>query len=272
MRNYSGHGTTRTATFLRIVFTCFLMAATLQFSMRCLAQSNPDRATSESDAPADLPTPAQQALDAFRLGSEAAAEERWADSARHFEEAYNLTGSPSASFNRGVALRAMGRHVEARDAFDEALRADPPLDDASREIAQQLRDQSSDRISTLTLVGLDPDTVHEITLDGADLQDDSSRPFSSEVNEGLHSLVVQRPGWEPFAWNGDVMAGASISIDVELMERAKQRSLAKEPWFWVLTSALTVGAVVGTVLIVRRTQDSNPVQFPSGLEVIEYNP
>lgn len=49
------------------------------------------------------------------------------------ESALRLTGGPTraiAHFNRGVALAALARYAESADAFIDALRHDPSLDDA----------------------------------------------------------------------------------------------------------------------------------------------
>jgi len=77
-----------------------------------------------------------EAREAFRLGGEAATEERWADSEVWFGRAYALSGAPSALYNRAVALRALGRHVDARDAFRTLLTLD--IDDTVRADAQRL--------------------------------------------------------------------------------------------------------------------------------------
>lgn len=200
------------------------------------------------------------AREAFALGSEAAAEERWADSERWFRRAYELSGVSSALFNQAVALRALGRHREARDAFRRLLEDD--LDPAVRETATQLMEQSSTRVASVRLQGLDPEAQHGVQLDGEPRVDDRSRPLVLEADEGTHSVLVVRSGYEPFTWTGAVAAGGEVDVAVELQALPEHTvvvretvregtSVFEEPAFWVIVGAVlavTAAAITTGVL------------------------
>lgn len=200
------------------------------------------------------------AREAFARGSEAASEERWADSERWFRRAYELSGVSSALFNQAVALRALGRHREARDAFRRLLGED--IDPSVRETARELMEQSAARVASLRLQGLDPDTEHGVQLDGEPREDDRRRPLVLETDEGTHSVLVVRSGYEPFTWTGRVEPGGMVSVPVELQALPEHRvvvretvrentSVFEEPAFWIIigvvlaatAAAITTGVV-----------------------------
>lgn len=203
------------------------------------------------------PDPSQvDAREAFRLGSEAAAEERWADSERWFRQAYELSQVASALFNQAVALRALGRHREARDAFASLLEGD--VDAAVRASAEQLMRQSANRVATIQLDGLDDDADHSVQLDGAPQADEGQRPLTIEADEGSHSILVVRPGYEPFTWSGTAAAGSTVHVEVALEAVPEQTvvvretvregvSVFEEPVFWIVVGLVAAagGAAIG---------------------------
>lgn len=217
----------------------------------CAIMLAPASVEAQADAPgAEASDDEPDAREAFGLGSEAAAEERWADSERWFRRAYELSGVSSALFNQAVALRALGRHREARDAFRRLLEAD--VDPTVRETATQLMEQSGSRVATLRLEGLDPGAEHGVQLDGEPRLDDRSRPLLLEADEGSHSVLVVRSGYEPFTWTGSVGAGGSAEVRVELealpehtvvvRETVREgTSVFEEPAFWIVIGVVLAG-------------------------------
>jgi len=190
------------------------------------------------------------AREAFRRGSEAAAEERWADSERWFRRAYEASGVSSALFNQAVALRALGRHVEARDAFAELLRGE--VDPTVEQTARGLMEQSAARVATIELAGLEAGEEHGIQLDGVSQVDDGSRPLVLEADEGSHSVLVVRPGYEPYTWSGELAPGATEVVSVELEAVPEQTvviretvregtSVFEEPAFWIIVGVVLAG-------------------------------
>jgi hypothetical protein len=215
------------------------------------------------------------AREAFRRGAEAAQEERWADSEREFRRAYALSGVSSALFNQAVALRALGRHVEARAAFDALLR-DEALDDAVRTQAEELRAQSEVRIATLAISGLAPATDEpRVQLDGEVVHDDGSRPLELAVDEGRHALSVEREGFEPFRWSGEVAPGSTEAIEVRqealpeltpevIIVEQPRTPIVQKPWFWVVVGVVVLGgaaALITGLMVGAQLEGQSPVVF-----------
>jgi len=189
--------------------------------------------------------------EAFRRGSEAAAEERWADSERWFRRAYELSGVSSALFNQAVALRALGRHREARDAFRTLLAGD--VEGAVRDTATQLMAQSVARVATIAIEGLEAGEEHAVQLDGETRPDDLSRPLEIEADEGAHSVLVVRSGYQPLTRSVTVEAGGRATLRLELERIPEQTvvvretvregvSVFEEPVFWIIVGVVLAGA------------------------------
>lgn len=211
-------------------------------------------AAQDAEEPAES-TEAPDAREAFRLGSEAAAEERWADSERLFRIAYEGSNVPAALFNRAVALRALGRHREARDAFAELLELE--ISDEVRGTATEMHAESVERVGRLTIAGLEAE-AHVVRLDGESVPDDGGRPFAIEADAGRHTLIVERSGYEPFHWSGDVTGGSSVEVPVALVAVPvntvvrevpveREPSVVEDPLFWVLLlgGVAIAGAAIG---------------------------
>ncbi|MEM1414840.1 MAG: tetratricopeptide repeat protein [Myxococcota bacterium] len=216
-------------------------------------------------APSDTGAAAEaEAREAYRLGTEAAAEERWADSERHFRTAYALSGVTPALFNQAVALRALGRHREARDAFGEVLR-DEELTPALRSRAASLRAESARRVATLVLSGL-TEAPHRVRLDGQTVEDTGARPLRLDADEGARTLTVEREGYLVFRWSGDLAPGETrpltISLDpvpgpevqvveIEVPGEAPRR-VARSPWLWTIVGLVLIGAGIGVGIYLDR--------------------
>src|SRR5690606_36962585 len=82
---------------------------------------------------------------------------RWADAIPKFERSYALSCAPSALYNLAMALRALGRHRDARDAFDRLLGDHPDFSGELRELAVRYRREEAARVAVLLLAGIDPD-------------------------------------------------------------------------------------------------------------------
>lgn len=209
------------------------------------------------------------AREEFRLGENAAVEERWADSERHFRRAYELSGVVSALVNRAVALRALGRHRDARDAFDSALQMLPS--EELRTQIQQWRLEAAARVAVLVLTGLD-DSSHEVALDGVSTADNRERPLRLETDSGRHALVIRRSGYVPWLWQGDTREGSVLRLRVQLEREDQSRALASHPWFWVLVVSLAAGAAAAAGTLVRRARQPDDLLPLNPGHVLEINP
>jgi hypothetical protein len=187
----------------------------------------------------------EEAVEAFDEGTRLADEGRWADALPLFRRAYELTGVPTALFNVGFALRALGRYVESRAAFDELLTL--RLDDADREEASSLRAEVAGRIATVELEGLEaPEGTYEVRLDGIVMEDDGARPLEVESDPGTHRVEVRRAGREPFDWSGTLGEGQVRTLTVSLPELpgAGGPGIVAEPWLWIVVGVVVLGGAI----------------------------
>ncbi len=185
----------------------------------------------------------------FSAGQDAARNALWADAVDRFEESYELCAMAPPLFNLAVALRALGRHLEARDTAARVLSAhEAELAPEQRREAELFLAAESARLSRLRLEGLDS-VAHEIELDDARRDDTRQRPLILETNPGAHVLRIRRQGFRDFEWEGSLRDAERLSLSVELSP-LESPSIFEEPAFWVVTgSILVVGAVIiGVVL------------------------
>lgn len=188
--------------FTLVVTTSFAHAAEAQVPAR------PDH------DPTDAEVAEARAL--FMAGQAAVDAGRWADAVQSFSRAYELSGVAAALYNLGFAYRALGRHREARDAFDTLLEEFPRFDRDKRREARRYRDESAARVASIRLLGLDPGRRYVVRFDGAPVPDDGTRPLAIEADAGGHTLTVRAPGFSPFVWEGEVGDSEHASVDVEL--------------------------------------------------------
>ena len=213
----------------------------------------------------------QAATEAFHEGSVAADELRWGDAERAFQRAYDLSGLPEALYMRGVALRALDRHVEARDAFQgvvTALEANPALLAQNTDIAAAARNlgaQSQSRIARLDIGALDPAAT--LQVDGRTVAVVSPRT-SVEVDAGAHTVVVERDGYDTFVWTNEAEPGTRVTVDVVMSSlvvemRAAEidpRPARRRRALVATIVSLVVVAAVGTAIGVRLAGDVDLVE------------
>lgn len=242
-------------------FRCFLAGFVMLSCLPCSVLAQSVSATPEATQANVRTYDDDEARTAFREGTEAAETERWADSERAFRRAYALSHAPSALFNRAVALRALGRHVEARDAFDELLaETDAPLESDLRESARTLRAESASRVASLTLTGLTL-SPHRIRLDGRSVNDSMSRPLVFELDEGLHTVEVTREGHTSAVLSEELLPGEKRELRITLSPLpssvAPAEKTRKHVWWWVGGAAAVVasGLTATTIVLLRRDDD-----------------
>lgn len=175
---------------------------------------------------------------------------RWADAIPKFERSYALSCAPSALYNLAMALRALGRHRDARDAFDRLLGAHPDLSGDLRANAETYRREEAARVAVLLLAGVDPNARPEIHFDGQDVLDDGSRPVRIETDAGEHSLVATLADHEPFLWEGRLGDGQTETVELRFTPIPRGGGVDVLPILLGVGAALLVaaGVVVGVVL------------------------
>jgi hypothetical protein len=170
-------------------------------------------------APEGQPTRAavDEAKALYIAGNRAVEQGRWADALTDFERSYALSGVAAALFNVASALRALGRHVEARDAFAQLLASHPKLDPEVKKKAEAMLTGERARIVLLTLAGLPPrDPALRISVDGSATADDGTRPLPLDVDPGRRAVRVDDGKSKPFLWEGLLADGERKSLTVRL--------------------------------------------------------
>jgi tetratricopeptide (TPR) repeat protein len=191
---------------VRIVWRSFALALSLVL-LPALAAS-----AQEGSSGAEI----AEARALFMAGQAAVESGRWADAVDSFSRAYDLSGVAAALYNLGFALRALGRHHEARDAFNRLLEEHPDFDREKRREARRYRAESADRVVQVSVDGLDDGVRYVIRLDGQPVADDGRRPLLVEGDPGTHTLTVRAPGFSPFLWEGELADGELRTVDVEM--------------------------------------------------------
>jgi hypothetical protein len=223
-----------------LVLVCALLTT------RALAQDEPAR-----DPHAAATQETGPAREHFVRGTRAIEVGRWADAVREFERAYELSRAPTALFNTGFALRALGRHVEARAAFDRLLADHADADEAVLDEARELREEVNGLIVTLALGGLRSDLRYSLRLDGQARDDTGARPVELEVDPGVHVLEVAHPSIESFRWETESWGGEELRATAELVPRAIEETISvlESPFFWIAIAAAVATGVVLTIVL-----------------------
>lgn len=208
----------------------------------------------------------EQARVEFVSGSEAATAGRWADSLEHFQRAYLMSGVPTALYNAAMALRALGRHREARDAFQRVVaeHGDSPAAELSREKATE----EAARVAVLTLAGLDADADYEIRINGRAQESEHGSELEIETDPGVNGVQATRQGYETWTWEGRLDDGERRRLNVEMIEiEVETTSVFTSPVFWVLVGVVLVGAGVGVGLYLQQNAQLDVTHPDNTLEI-----
>ena len=247
-------------TILARTLRCSLVAAALLHGSS--AHAEPPRRPGPTGEPSKAALDEAKAL--YVAGNRAVEQGRWADALTSFERSYQLSGVPAALFNVATTLRALGRHVDARDAFAQLLAGPRELDPAVRKKAEGLLAEEQSRIAGLRLAGLPAASSLELrlTLDGNVWKDDGARPLSTDIDPGRHTLTIEATRTKPFTWEGVLADGEKKTVAVKLLpvEQAsppttgpvpvpapppeKKSSVFASPIFWTVVGVVVVGGAV----------------------------
>lgn len=201
------------------------------------------------------------AREAYERGSAAATEERWDDAFEAFDEAYRHSDAPSAGFNAAMALRAQGRHVEARDALAALVDRHGDWEHIGQVRERLVEEQG--RVATLRIAALEPTTA-ALRVDGRSVTLDPEGRLA--LDPGPHVLRAEAPEHAPFEWSGALAAGAEQTLSIQL-EPARGEDLAASPWLWIVVGAVVLaGAAVAIYFaddaMQLRPESANVVRFP----------
>lgn len=116
-----------------------------------------------------------------------------------YRGADEIMGVPTTAFEVGKTYEAMGKLVEARDAYLRVVRYRLDKPNAAFEEAKTKADQRAaalgDEIATLqlTISGVDDGVDLEILIDGVEVS--AAGVGQRSVNPGEHTIVVRAPGY-----------------------------------------------------------------------------
>ena len=203
----------------------------------------------------------EQARTVFESATAASDELRYADALRGFERAYELCPVATALFNAGLALRALGRHCDARDKFQRVL--DDHAGSASADglaEARRRRDEERSRCGTITVRDLDPEGTYTFRFDGRPVEPNpSGDSWKFDGDPGEHTLVIDREGYVSFRWEGRIGDGEHKEIQAVMEEiQSSSGSGGVHPAIWV-TIAVVVAAGLGVgIFLYDQAQDLEP--------------
>ncbi len=195
----------------------------------------------------------QEARSLFLSGSAAVEAGRWADALQSFERSYELSGVSAALYNAATALRSLGRHRDARDAFVQLLSAHSDLDANMRREAEARRTEEAARVAVLSLAGLPSDGRLQVQFDNAALTDTGERPLDIEADAGRHALRVEVPRYRPWQWEGRLTDGQYTTLNVHLElapVEVETESVFSSPVFWIITGVVVLGAAAATTYFI----------------------
>ena len=221
-----------------------------------IAHAQDAQPTAVESAPAAPETSRARTL--FEQGLQAAEEGRWADALPLFEESYALSNELAALYNLGATLRALGRHVESRDALRRRL-ADPrPIAPELRtEVEAMLADEES-RIAVLRVEGGESIESLRLQLDAREVPAPAAWPLELSLDPGAHVLEASAPGRVDQRWEGRLASGdrQAVVLDLPLVPRGEE--VWESPWFWVIVGAVVVGGAVAGAVIAQEEAQLDP--------------
>lgn len=201
-------------------------------------------------APADN-NRVQRARELFMRGVERLQQQLYTDALNDFEASFELVRRPNSLNNIGVCLRAIGRHREARDRFNQLLTEFPNADPGFLDQARQFRDEEARKVVTLTLTGLPDVEGITVRIDSRDADMPAARPARFEVDPGMRSVDVSAPDYEVFHWSERATEGESLEVPVNMVPIERQ-SIVSSPWLWIAVVAVVAAGAGVTYYFVDK--------------------
>lgn len=234
------------------------LSATIAVACLTVGAGSASAAPRRYRAPTGAPTESalEEAKARYSAGNRAVQAGRWADALADFEQSYALSGVPAALFNLATTLRAIGRYVEARDAFDQYLASHPDHDPATRARAREMLEELDGRIAKVVLDKLPARGEAAVFVDGRAADDEGARPLALRLDPGRHEIRVERSGFKPFRWSSELKDGDTRRVTIKLDRDApapvrdrsdppKKKTILSSPVFWTVMGVVVVGAAGG---------------------------
>jgi tetratricopeptide (TPR) repeat protein len=212
-------------------------------------------APSPSNGADAIPSPEDQAAAEQHLDRAVAAYDagRFEEALTEFEAADRLYPRPRLRFNVAASYRALGRNVEALEAYERFLE-DPTGDPGDRQDAEDAIVELAARVGALE-VSAEPGA--EVTVDG---RSHGAAPLARAVRlaPGSHQVAVDKKGYLPFRKAVALEAGQTARLEVVLAPAPAtpgplvggdtppapegKRPFYKSPWFWTGAALVAAGA------------------------------
>lgn len=213
----------------------------------------------------------EEARALFAAGQAAVDAGRWTDALDAFHRAYALVHVPSALFNAAFALRALGRYLEAQEAFEELVGLHgmtPAMLTEARGYLAEVRG----RIGHIRLDGLPDDEITTLHLDAEGVVDNGSRPFVLSADPGHHAIDISLTGHDRFEWVGDLADGQTLRVAVSLplspvVSVGGPTEIWQQAWFWVVIGVAVAGIAAGIVGGIIADQQAQIQPGPGGMVV-----
>ena len=227
------------------------------------SETEPDRGTNDEET--EDPRRAK-AREAFLRGVDQAKKARWSEALASFESSAKLRPLAVTTYNVGASLRALGRYLAAKKAFEEALRQD--ADGSFGELSETLRSDTRAFISEIdkllgrAVVTLKPRTA-KVAVDGRPLElaekgevpvmlagtraagNGEAPPagrFDVLLNPGAHVFTLSRKGYADAVVNETFAPGETRKLDLSITKLpAKLRVSATEDRAVVTVDGRDVG-------------------------------
>jgi hypothetical protein len=182
-------------------------------------------------------------------------EGKWADALLAFQKSDDLVPSPSARYNIGSTLRALGRYVEARDVLakiaEDAAARKQPIKPALKKEIEKLLGEVKKKIVTVSL---------KVTPVDADLQMDGNAvkrlaDGRLEADPGRHVFVIGAAGFETTTVTQTLDANSAelVLTAPKIVPKVVQETpIYARAWFIATGSVLVAGAAtVGLIFAAR---------------------
>jgi hypothetical protein len=149
--------------------------------------------------------------------------------------AHALVKAPTSAACWARALEGLGRLVEARDVFLEAVHFPVAMDEpgvftSARDASRVEADSLSKRIPAVTLVvsGAPSSSPLRVTIDGVSVPGETAR-LPRRTNPGTHTIVVAAPGFESTTVTVQAGEGEDRRVDVVLHSAPSTATAAEVP-------------------------------------------
>ena len=202
----------------------------------------------------------------FEEGVALSDEGKWADALSAFEKSDQLVPSPSARYNVGTTLRALGRYVEAKrtlqSVLTEAPTFKPPMKPALKKDVEKVLAEVNAKIVLVSLKVSPVDA--DVQMDGGAI---TRLPDGRlEVDPGKHVFVASASGHETttlaqlLTSDGDVVLTAPRIVP--RVELVKETPVYARAWFITTLSVAVAGAAAVGIIFAAQPRTTTPAGPP----------